>query len=138
MTALLTQNPGALSKTDPGAQTQVNALLAYFETLRFRFASESQLQDGVAQALIQCATTFERECALSLQDRPDFVLENGIVIEIKIQGSLAQALRQINRYAQHPRVQHIILMGSPGWLLKVPGMIGGKPVHTLRITGSLL
>lgn len=114
------------------------ALIEIFKSMRFRFTSESELQEGIALALGRAKIGFKREFVLSSQDRPDFMIENGVVIEVKIQGSLAQAIRQVDRYAKHQDVQKILLIGSPHWLIKVPSLIGGKMVYSHRITESLL
>lgn len=113
-------------------------VLIALDSCLFRFVDEDDLQKGVAQALNRINVRYEREKVLSPQDRPDFLIDGHIALEIKIKGSIAQALRQVNRYAQHDQVSSVLLVGSPGWLNRVPNSIGGKPVYALRLTGSLL
>lgn len=108
------------------------------ENKRFRFTCEGDLQQGIAIALQFAGLPYEREVVLSKRDRPDFVVDGRFAIEIKIKGTLAQALRQINRYSEHDQIEAILLVGSPYWLRDVPQTIGGKPVYAMRLTGSLL
>lgn len=117
---------------------RINQLSRLLLSVRFRFCSELDLQDGVEQLLQQHKLAYVREKSLSAQDRPDFVVDGNLAIEIKIQGTLAQALRQIHRYSQHREITSILLVGSPSWILRVPTLIGGKPVTAIRITESLL
>lgn len=114
------------------------SITSALENKRFRFTSEDDLQQGIAIALKQADLPFEREKILSSRDRPDFVVAQQFAIEIKIHGTLAQALRQISRYTEHPQISAILLVGTPHWLNKVPGTVGGKPVYSMRLTGSLL
>lgn len=109
-----------------------------FDNVRFRFTNEIELQSGVQQVFERSKIGFVREKSLNAKDRPDFLVEDGIAIEIKIQGTFAQAVRQIDRYAKHSAVRSILVIGSPVWINRIPLVIGGKPVHTIRITESLL
>ena len=113
-------------------------ILSMLEHCRFRFNDERDLQDGIAQAMSTAGVEFEREKILGPQDRPDFLIAGSIAMEIKIKGSIAEALRQIDRYTGHQAVAAVLLVGTPGWLNRVPPEIRGKPVFSLRLTGSLL
>ena len=113
-------------------------LAKIFEGVRFRFASELDLQNGIEQLLQQHKISYAREQALTIKDRPDFIVDRGIALEVKIQGSLAQALRQINRYAKHPDISSILVVGSPSWVRQIPLAVGSKPVTSIRVTESLL
>ncbi len=105
---------------------------------RFTFTSEKELQEGIASALITERIPYRRELHLSVPDRPDFMLDGGIALEVKIKGSLADLLRQASRYAGHAEVTGILVIGTPRWLPRVPVQLAGKPVQTLRLLGSLL
>lgn len=113
-------------------------ILSMLEHCRFRFNDERDLQDGIAQVMSTAGVKFEREKVLGPQDRPDFLIGGSIAMEIKIKGSIAEALRQIDRYTGHQAVEAVLLVGTPGWLSRVPSEIRGKPVFSLRLTGSLL
>lgn len=115
-----------------------HSLSQIFEGVRFRFGSEVDLQNGVELLLQRSKIAYAREKALTAKDRPDFLVDGGIAIEIKIQGTFAQAVRQIDRYAKHESVHSILVIGSPAWINRIPAFIGGKPVHAIRITESLM
>ena len=105
---------------------------------RYRFTSEKELQDGIETALQQNHLAYLRETALSTPDRPDFLVEAGIAIEIKIKGTMAELLRQASRYAAHPDITGILVIGTPHWLPRVPIALCEKPVRAVRLMGSLL
>jgi hypothetical protein len=122
----------------PNVSVTPNEVMSILNGCRFRFNDETDLQDGIALALGKAGIRYEREKILGPLDRPDFLLESHIVLEIKIKGSLADALRQINRYTKHEAVRSVLLVGTPSWLYRAPAEIGNKPVFSLRLTGSLL
>lgn len=122
----------------PPQEFSAASIARLFETVRFRFGSEVDLQNGVELVLQRSKIAFAREKALNAKDRPDFLVESGVAIEIKIQGTFAQAVRQIDRYSKHESVLSILVIGSPVWISRIPLVIGGKPVHAIRITESLL
>jgi hypothetical protein len=105
---------------------------------RFTFTSEKELQNGIATALIKEKIPHLREFVLNVTDRPDFMLYDGIVIEVKIKGSLADLLRQATRYAGYDQVTGILVVGTPHWLSRIPATLAGKPVRALRLIGSML
>ena len=104
---------------------------------RFRFITEKDLQDGIESVLVCNQIPYKREHSLNIADRPDFMV-NRIAVEVKIKGSLADLLRQASRYAANSEVDAILVVGSPHWLSRVPASLSGKPVHTVRLIGSLL
>ena len=122
----------------PEMGLRMSHITSALENKRFRFTTEDELQQGIEIALTQAKLPFEREKILSLRDRPDFVVGQHFAIEIKIKGTLAQALRQINRYAEHTDIKEILVVGTPYWIPKLPASIGDKPVYAMRLTGSLL
>ncbi len=130
--------PIQTSLLDTAPAIYMSSITQALENKRFRFTCEDDLQQGIAIALQFAGLPYEREVVLSKRDRPDFVVDQRLAIEIKIKGTLAQALRQISRYSEHPQIEAILLVGSPWWLRDVPPVVGGKPVYAMRLTGSLL
>jgi len=116
----------------------VDALISELRGFRFRFARERDLQDGVAAVLTQAGIGFVRERALGPRDRPDFLTEGGVAVEIKIQGSRAECLRQVARYATHSEVTAVLVVGTPHWLSSLQCVLNGKPVLSLRMLDSLI
>lgn len=106
---------------------------------RFRFTSEAELQAGIARVLEAHYIPYRREAALSAQDRPDFTLDGGLVIEVKTQGSTAELTRQIHRYAKHAEVTAILVVTSRMQHRAIGvGEINGKPVRVLHLDRSVL
>lgn len=113
---------------------------------RFRFVSETELQDGIAKALARESIAFDKEMTLprvegvrtmaGMKDRPDFMI-NGIAVEVKIKGGLSAMLRQMARYAEHPQVHGVLAIGTPRWLSELPASLSSKPVLGCRLLTSL-
>lgn len=93
----------------------------------YRYSSEKDLQDGIADIL---SPEFKREAVLTAMDRPDFFHEAaGIVIEVKIKGSIGRTLHQLERYAALDVVKGIVLVttrSAQGLLM--PEVLQGKPL----------
>lgn len=114
------------------------ALADLLERHRFRCGSEHELQDGIEHVLTGAGVAFGREMALSLPDRPDFLIAGGIALEVKTKGSLQDLLRQVSRYALHDSVKAVLCVGTPAWLSRVPGSLHGKQLVSVRLLSSLL
>lgn len=113
-------------------------LIATLSSLRFRYVTERDLQDGLETIFQKKEIPFAREVEISSKDRLDFLVDGGIALEVKIKGSLPELVRQITRYARHENIREILVVGTPRWIPQVPAAIEGKPVHGLRLLGSLL
>lgn len=102
----------------------------------FRFSSESVLQTGVARVLEAASIAYEKEVRLTPQDRLDFLCEGSVVIECKIDGSTANLRRQLERYAQHDRVESIVVLTNRVKHNAVQGYINGRPVLVCSLIGG--
>lgn len=105
---------------------------------QYRFADEHALRDGIAEVLTGGKVDFEREFAASPENRFDFVVPPGIVIEVKVQGSLSTALHQIDRYAALPAVRAILLASTCRWgdTTVLPARLRGKPLRLVHLRGA--
>lgn len=83
----------------------------------YRYGSEIQLHEALAQVIGEAGYDFKREHVLDARNRADFWIE-GIVVEVKVGGSLAQALRQVDRYIQLPQVHGVVLASTERWALQ--------------------
>lgn len=102
------------------------------ETARLDLSTEKATQADI-EALFTArlpAGSFIREARLSAADIPDF-LAGSIAVEVKIGGSAAEILRQLERYAKHDRVEALLLVTNVP--MRVPSTIGGKPVTVARL-----
>lgn len=109
-------------------------VLAAIRKCAYRGTVESELHTAVALALHGAGVAFTREYELTKADRPDFFLDDGTVIECKVQGSMAQAARQLDRYAQHAAVDRLILVTTRMQHARVPEELQGKDVHVIVLT----
>ena len=110
---------------DPTLQARnIATLLSRFT---YRYSNEIHLHDAIAGVLEQAGHDFEREFVLDAHNRADFYL-HGLVIEVKVDGSLADALRQVGRYSRFDCVSAVLLAGAVPWarssLPELPQMNG--------------
>lgn len=112
---------------------QVACALSRF---RFGWATEADLQAGVALALEASEMQATREVRLGPAGRCDFFVptedDRGVVVELKIQGSPADVLRQLHRYACVARVDGVVLV-STSLRLRAPEQLAGKPVRVVHL-----
>lgn len=89
---------------------------------------ERELQDGIEHVLRDGGLKVEREFRLSERDRPDFLVEGCVAVEVKMRASGSAVLSQLARYAADRRVKAIVvatprlssLSGIPAAILDVP------------------
>lgn len=107
--------------------------VAIMQRYRIQHTSERELQAAVAEVLERNGVEFQRECVLSAGERIDFLLEDGVGVEIKIHGSAAQVARQLQRYAKCDGISALVLMTSR---LQAGAQLDsylGKPVRVLNV-----
>lgn len=105
-----------------------------------RGPGEKHLQDIVEAHLKKLEIKHSREFPLSAKDRPDFFLDSGLVVEVKVKVG-PDCLRQIFRYAQDSRVKEILVVSwmpcsRPVSKFTVDGR--DKPVHFTPLWRTLL
>lgn len=122
---------------DPGdiAERVTKAIQAH----HYAWTSEDDLQRGVALALEAAGVRFEREAVLDQHSRPDFLVPGmpatelcQLAVEVKIKGSTAALIRQLWRYAEHPRVVGVLLV-TPSYRLTCPDELARKPAWVCRV-----
>lgn len=92
----------------------LSALATHLSRYAYRYGDEIQLHQRIAEVLTRYNFEFERERVLDARNRADFWL-GGVVIEVKVGGSLSEALHQVGRYIKLPDVTGVILAGTPRW-----------------------
>ena len=101
-------------------------IVQIIESLRLDLSDEKRLQSDLETALRKAGLSFAREQALSARDIPDFLLQDGIVIECKLRPAQKMAVfRQLDRYAHHPEVRGIVL--ATNLSMTLPETIREKP-----------
>jgi hypothetical protein len=95
----------------------------------FHVCNEAELQAGIAEVLKKSGVKFEREFRLQKSDIIDFYLpEQKAGIEVKVDGSMSEVARQIDRYAVSGQIEILLLMTTKSRHLFIPRMLRGKPV----------
>lgn len=113
---------------------QLRQLSDHLSAFRFRYANEDELQCGISQALSASSFRAEREVRIDI-GRLDFLVDGGIVIETKIDGSAAQLMRQVARYAQSDAVTGILVVTDRA-SHRLPPSFNGKPVLVRSLLGG--
>ena len=111
---------------------EIRAVLAGY---RFRFASERELQDGIARVLDSAGLSHRREATLNDAGTIDFLVGD-VGVEVKIKGALAAVTRQLHRYAEQPLVRELLLVTGSGRLDRLPSSLCGKPLGVLHLLSS--
>lgn len=111
----------------------VSGIKALFERCQLDLSDEIRTQDGVERILAAHGMAHKREARLSASDIPDFLLENGVVIEVKLRGQRKMSIyRQLRRYAKHPEVAAIVLLTNVA--MGLPEEIEGKPAYLVSLS----
>jgi len=124
----------------------LDALADALRSHRFSYSSEDELQRGIGEVLARDRFHFEREFRLTEKDRPDFMVWAGenrarpsVAVEVKIGGTLPQVTRQLHRYAQHEKVDAMLLVTSRFRLSGLPERINDKALRVFNLgAGGLL
>jgi hypothetical protein len=125
--------------TNPGSTGGATFLLRYVENVlpdyHYQFSDEASLQAAIAAVLTEHNIRFQREVHLGADDRPDFVLDHGVAIEVKVDGSMASAIRQAHRYCARPEITCVVLAASTRWAAMRPALQhgNGKPIVLIHL-----
>ena len=120
-------------------QPELLEALRRLRSYRYLAATEDELQAQLAQALVQEGVAFAREHRLTAEDRVDFYLPRWrAAVEVKVDGSPAEVLRQLHRYSACADVACLVLVTRRARHGNLPSAIGAKPLHTCCLwEGSL-
>lgn len=96
---------------------------------RFDLSTEANCQADI-ETLLRANLpegAVSREHRLTPSDRPDFLIAERFVIEVKVKGAGRAAIeRQLLRYAVHPQVEGLVL--ATGVAMSLPPRLYGKPL----------
>lgn len=104
---------------------------------RFSFSNERDVQNGVELLLVKNLQSYIREAILTSNDRIDFLLEPGLGIEIKVDGSLSSVTRQLWRYSKLESITELILVTTKLQHTQLPADINGKPLSIVHLLNSM-
>lgn len=112
------------------------------------FTTEKELQEALAarlwpEALLGAPITgYSRELRLDERNRIDFLVEINetirVGVEVKIGGSLAALVRQLERYAKFPQIDQLLVITTKAQHHHIPTEINGKPVVLCSLIGDAL
>lgn len=116
--------------------TTVSQAICVLKSRRFALSTEKHLQLDIEQVFAESGIRFEREKQLSPGDIPDFIIEQGVIVECKIKGKSTKMniYRQLCRYAQHGAVKALILVSNIS--MGMPEEINGKPVYVVSLSAG--
>ena len=110
----------------------IEKVTAAISSRGFQYTCEDELQQAIASVLTDCSIPFDRESRMTKSDRPDFRLGD-IALEVKVDGSRSEVMRQLHRYAQIPEVSVVILVTDKNRHRGMPRTMNGKDVHVIYL-----
>lgn len=119
-------------------QALIEAVLSSIRSHRFLYDNEIQLQDGLAECFTKAGIAFEREARLSPANKIDFMLPEGVGLEVKIKGSPTEVARQLLAYVGEAQVLELILVTGRAVLGRLPDELLGKRIHVVPLWRSFL
>jgi len=111
-------------------------LLEALRSVRFRYSSEDDLQLGIDGLLKERGFVFQREVRLNPRCRIDFLVDPGIGIEVKIDGSVDELGRQVLRYLAHEQVKEIVVVSTRASHRDLPSEMEGKRISVVYLFSS--
>lgn len=122
--------------TAPDAAAIADHIVAVLGRRIYRAARETALQEGIEQVLQEHDFRVEREFRLTPRDRPDFLVDGCVAVEVKMRASGSSVLAQLARYAAHKRVGALVV-ATPrlSSLSGMPAEIFGVPVRMVALPG---
>lgn len=116
----------------------LTALAATIQSHRYRYDHERELHEALARCLTDAGHTVAREVRLSERDRIDFLVNERIGIEVKVQGGPSSVLGQLGRYARHETIAGLLLVSDRMQLGRIAATaINGKPFRAVLLLGGL-
>lgn len=99
-------------------------------------SNETAVQEKISEILSAHGIVHKREVVLGPGDRPDFMVDGGIALEVKLKASKRAIYRQCERYCKYDAVKGIILIS--GTAMGFPREIHGKPSWVVSLGGGWL
>lgn len=100
---------------------------------RLPVSNEADMQRAIDRAFSNDGMPHRREVAKGA-DRIDFVVGR-VGVECKVDGSVAEVTRQLERYALWGELDELLLVTTRGQHLSLPRLLNGKPVRVHIVRG---
>jgi hypothetical protein len=115
-----------------------NAVAGVLREHTFQHITEDDLQAALKECLDLAGVYPEREVRLSDgQSRID-LLAGGVGIEVKLEGSWANVVRQLTRYAKCREIISLVLVTTRAKHHHLPDQLCGKPLSLVSLVGNAL
>lgn len=115
------------------AENLLPGLVWLLSEYRGPFTPEIEVQDAIEQILIEAEIPYTREADLDEVGRIDFLVQHGIGIEVKVDGSPASVAHQLWRYCKSPDVQALVLVTTKARLAPKVATILEKPIRIVKL-----
>lgn len=103
---------------------------------RFMLSNEKSVQADIEKLFKSLSVSHKREHILDENNIIDFLMDNGVGIEVKIKGQKRAMYKQCERYAQFEDIKQLILLTSVS--TGMPQEINNKPIHVLNLSRAWL
>lgn len=110
----------------------MRAAATALRSFTYRFANEAKLHEAIGQVLTSRGLEFTHEHVAG-PDRFDFLVGGNLVIEVKVQGSLGDALRQASRYVARDDVAAVLIATTCSWGRAHHELTSTKPVDIVYL-----
>lgn len=107
----------------------VDRILELCRTIRCQTATERELQDALEVLLRENFSSVTREAQLGPKDIVDFLVDDAVAVEVKVDQSPMAVTRQLQRYAAHEKVQSLVLVTTRAKHKSVQRSLRKKPVR---------
>ena len=114
----------------------LHRVTATLEESRFVWATEHDLQAGIAAALVARGLDVEHEVRIDARNRLDLRVGR-VGIEVKVDGSWRDVRRQLERYAALDSLTALVLVTSRPSHSRIGPELSGKPVVVHRVGSTL-
>lgn len=106
-------------------------IAAEIRRVKFSYSTETQLQEAIAEILLNAGIMCCREVRLK-HGRID-LLAGRVGIEVKIAGATADVARQLGRYLSSDELDGLVLVTTRVSHLFIPATVEGKPVEVVTL-----
>lgn len=114
----------------------VKKIFELLRTQRFIISNEKSVQAEMERVFKANGFNHIREYDLDEQSTIDFLMDDGIGIEVKIKGQKRAIYNQCLRYSKIPKIQQLILVTSVS--TGMPNALNGKPIYILNLSKAWL
>ena len=117
---------------DKVSREHLQRIVLLIRKFRLPLHDEKQTQEAMLKAFEVSGINVRREFRFLNGDKIDFILDNGIGIEVKVKGQRMAMYRQLERYTASDHINGIIL--ATAVKMDLPAEINNKPAIVASLT----